>query len=187
MDVRTLCVAGVMTMACSACTQGTPAALSGGAVPGNPLTPTAITIPLNVGTHLKGQHETPPHDTQAQGQAIFHVSPDGLSVSYRLIASGIDNVVASHIHRGVVGVPGPAVVFLYSNAAPGAGRHDGVLATGTLTAANLIGPLAGQPISALVALIESGEAYVNVHTNDGVDPPNTGPGDFPAGEIRGQL
>ena len=137
--------------------------------------------------HLKGQHETPPHDTQAQGQAIFQVSPDGLSVSYRLIASNIDNVVASHIHQGVVGAPGPAVVFLYGNAAPGAGRHDGVLATGTLTAANLIGPLAGQPISALVALIESGEAYVNVHTNDGVDPPNTGPGDFPAGEIRGQL
>ena len=77
MDVRTLCVAGVMTMACSACTQGTPAALSGGAVPGNPLTPTAITIPLNVGTHLKGQHETPPHDTQAQGQAIFHCWPSG--------------------------------------------------------------------------------------------------------------
>ena len=187
MDVRTLCVAGVMTMACSACTQRTPAALSGGAVPGNPLTPTAITIPLNVGTHLKGQHETPPHDTQAQGQAIFQVSPDGLSVSYRLIASDINNVVASHIHRGVVGVPGPAVVFLYGNAAPGAGRHDGVLATGTLTAANLIGPLAGQPISALVALIESGEAYVNVHTNDGVPPTGTGPGDLPAGEIRGNL
>jgi hypothetical protein len=187
-----------MMMACSACTQGTPpAALSAGAVPGNPLTPAAITIPLNVGahlngrdvgTHLKGQDETPPHhDTQAQGQAVFQVSPDGLSVSYRLIASNIDNVVASHIHRGAVGVPGPAVVFLYGNAAPGAGRHDGVLATGTLTAANLIGPLAGQPISALVALIESGDAYVNVHTNDGVDPPNTGPGDFPAGEIRGQL
>jgi hypothetical protein len=26
-----------------------------------------------------------------------------------------------------------------------------------------------------------------VHTNDGVDGPNTGPGDFPGGEIRGQL
>jgi hypothetical protein len=26
-----------------------------------------------------------------------------------------------------------------------------------------------------------------VHTNDGVPPPNTGPGDFPGGEIRGQI
>ena len=35
--------------------------------------------------------------------------------------------------------------------------------------------------------IASGLTYVNVHTNDGVDGPNTGPGDFPGGEIRGQL
>src|SRR5207249_402096 len=33
----------------------------------------------------------------------------------------------------------------------------------------------------------SGNAYVNVHTNDGMAPPNSGPGDFPGGEIRGQL
>jgi hypothetical protein len=26
-----------------------------------------------------------------------------------------------------------------------------------------------------------------VHTNDGTDGVNTGPGDFPGGEIRGQL
>ena len=122
MKVKTLWVAGVM-MASSACTQGTPAGSSAGAGPGNPLAPMAISIPLNAGTHMKGQHETPPHDTQAQGQAIFQVSPDGRSVSYRLIASGIDNVVASHIHQGAVGVPGPAVVFLYGNAAPGAGRR----------------------------------------------------------------
>jgi len=32
-----------------------------------------------------------------------------------------------------------------------------------------------------------GNAYVNVHTNDGMAPPNSGPGDFPGGEIRGQL
>jgi hypothetical protein len=38
----------------------------------------------------------------------------------------------------------------------------------------------------VVAAVESGNAYVNVHTNDGVEPPNTGPGDFPGGEIRGQ-
>jgi hypothetical protein len=37
------------------------------------------------------------------------------------------------------------------------------------------------------AAIEAGDAYVNVHTNDGVAPTNTGPGDFPGGEIRGQL
>ncbi len=69
----------------------------------------------------------------------------------------------------------------------GAGRMDGVLAEGTITAANLVGPLAGHPLSDLVAAIQAGNAYVNIHTNDGVAPANTGPGDFPGGEIRGQL
>ena len=63
------------------------------------------------------------------------------------------------------------------------GRFDGVLATGTITAADLVAPLAGHPLSDLVAAIQSGHAYVNVHTNDGVAPTNTGPGDFPGGEI----
>ena len=56
-----------------------------------------------------------------------------------------------------------------------------------ITAANLIGPLAGMEIADLIAELQSGNAYVNVHTNDGVDPANTGPGDFPGGEIRGNF
>ena len=56
-----------------------------------------------------------------------------------------------------------------------------------ITEANLAGPLAGKPLADLVALLQSGNAYVNVHTNDGVDPANTGPGDFPGGEIRGNF
>ena len=69
----------------------------------------------------------------------------------------------------------------------GSGRKDGILAEGTVTAANLSGALAGHPLSDLVAEIEAGNAYVNVHTNDGVAPTNTGPGDIASGEIRGQI
>jgi hypothetical protein len=115
------------------------------------------------------------------------VSADGQSISFKLMASNIDNVVASHIHVGPVGSPGPVVVFLYGNAPAGGGRHNGILAEGTFTAANLVGPLAGQPLSALLAQMDAGNTYVNVHTNDGVAPTNTGPGDFPSGEIRGQI
>lgn len=64
---------------------------------------------------------------------------------------------------------------------------QGVLAEGTITSANLVGPLAGMDFSVLVAAIRAGGVYANVHTNDGVAPANTGPGDFPGGEIRGQL
>ena len=82
---------------------------------------------------------------------------------------------------------GPIVAFLYGPVAAGGGRTDGVLAEGTITAANLIGPLAGHPLSDLVTALDTGNAYANVHTNDGVDGVNTGPGDFPGGEIRGPI
>jgi hypothetical protein len=147
---------------------------------------------VNIGTHLKGRYEVPLRNTDAQGQAIFRVSDDGQSVDYKLIASNIDNAFMAHIHMGSSTVAGPIVVWLFPSTAPvpgplGSGRHDGVLAEGTFTAANLVGPLAGHPLSDPLAAIQSGNAYVNVHTNDGQGATNTGPGDFPGGEIRGQL
>jgi len=141
----------------------------------------------NWSDHLTGAQEVPARDSKGQGQAIFHLSDDGSSVDFKLMATNIDNVIAAHIHIGPLGVNGPVVVFLYGPAAPGAGRHNGVLSTGTFTAANLTGPLAGQPLSALIDAMRSGNAYVNVHTNDGVAPINEGPGDFPGGEIRAQI
>jgi hypothetical protein len=141
----------------------------------------------NFAVHLSGDEEVPARATLAQGEAIFHLSKDGTELHYMLIVANIENVVASHIHLGPVGVNAPVVAFLYGPAAPGGGRTDGVLAEGTITAVNLIGPLAGHPFSDLIAAMETGNAYVNVHTNDGLDPVNTGPGDFPGGEIRGQI
>src|SRR5205814_6990374 len=96
-------------------------------------------------------------------------------------------VIAAHIHLGPPKVNRPIVVFLAGPFAPSRGRTDGVLAEETITAANLIGPLAGHPLSDLVAEMEAGNTYVNAHTNNSVDGTNTGPGDFPGGEIRGQV
>lgn len=138
-------------------------------------------------THLEGSQEVPPRVTDATGQAVFRLSPSGTSLQYRLIVSNIENVVASHIHVGASGVNGPVVAFLAGPFPAGGGPSNGNLGQGTITAANLVGPLAGMDFSALVEAMESGGAYVNVHTNDGVDPTNTGPGDFPGGEIRGQI
>ena len=138
-------------------------------------------------THLKGEHEVPARETQAQGQAIMKVSEDGQSISYKLIASNIENVIAAHIHVGPADSNGPVVVFLFGTVPPGGGRQNGILAEGTFTAADFTGPLAGQPFAALLAAMAAGNTYVNVHTNDGVAPTNTGPGDFPGGEVRGQI
>lgn len=141
----------------------------------------------NFVAHLSGSGEVPANASLGQGQAFFQLSADGTTLSYRLFVANIDNVVASHIHVAPAGVNGPVVAFLFGPAAPGGGRFDGVLATGTITAANLVGPLAGQPLSALLDAMATGNAYVNVHTNDGIAPTGTGPGDLPAGEIRGQI
>jgi len=136
---------------------------------------------------LNGGEEVPVRDTKARGNSTFELSDDGLTLTYKLIVANIDNVVASHIHIGPAGVNGPVVLFLYGNAPPGGGTLNGVIAQGTATAADLVGPLAGHPLSDLIAAMSAGNAYTNVHTNDGVAPTNTGPGDFPGGEIRGQI
>ncbi|MFL5938331.1 MAG: CHRD domain-containing protein [Gaiellaceae bacterium] len=147
----------------------------------------------NFGTHLRGRTENPPRATQAQGQALFHLSDDGLSMEYKLIVANIDNAFMAHIHIGPAGVNGPIAVWLYPSTTPGLtaplgqGRLDGVIAQGVFTAANFTGPLSGHSMADLVSHIMDGTAYVNVHTNDGVDGTNTGPGDFPGGEIRAQL
>ena len=141
----------------------------------------------NYSVHLSGDTEVPANASLGTGQAVFHLSPDGTSLDYKLIVANLDNPVAAHIHIAPPGVNGPVVAFLFGPAAPGGGTANGVLAEGTITAANLVGPLAGQPFSALIEALNSGNAYVNVHTNDGVPPAGTGPGDLPGGEIRGDF
>jgi hypothetical protein len=141
----------------------------------------------NAGVPLSGSEEVPARATRARGTAILHLSEDGTSLEYELIVANITNVVQSHIHVGPADMNGPVVAFLYGLVAAGGGRVDGVLAEGTITAANLVGPLAGASIEDLMDEILAGNAYVNVHTNDGVAPTNTGPGDFPGGEVRGQI
>jgi hypothetical protein len=141
----------------------------------------------NAAVPLSGDEEVPARATRARGTAIFHLSSDGSELHHKLIVANIENVVQSHIHLGAAGTNGPIVVFLYGLVAPGGGRVDGVLAEGTITGANFINNLAGKTMDDLVAEIVAGNAYVNVHTNDGVAPTNTGPGDFPGGEVRGQF
>jgi hypothetical protein len=179
-------VAAALVAGCSQ-TPDDPAAL--GSVAPSSL---SVSVPLNFRTHLDGDEEVPVRETQAQGQAIFQLEKGGEELSYHLIASNIDNPFMAHIHMAPAGVNGGIVVWLWPSTTPnqqdplGQGRTK-INIRGVIRASNLVGALAGRPLSDLIAAIEAGTAYVNVHTNDGVGLPNTGPGDFPGGEIRGEI
>jgi len=151
----------------------------------------------NFGTPMTANEEVMPtgviNTSPAVGSATFQLSADGSELSYKLNVANIENVFMAHIHRAAAGANGGIVVWLYPSTVAGAtaplggGRIQGRIAEGTITAANFTGSLTGHPMSDLIALLETGGAYVNAHTNDGVAPVNTGPGDFPGGEVRGQI
>lgn len=144
-------------------------------------------------TLLSGDEEVPPRATDAQGRVTVKLSQDGQSLDYSLDVKKITNVTQAHIHMAAKGVNGPIVVWLFpgvksTTAIPGGGGAVTISVTGTIRAVDLRGPLAGQPLSALVDAIKAGNTYGNVHTEDGNPATtNSGPGDFPGGEIRGQL
>ena len=140
----------------------------------------------NFAAPLSGGEEVPARDTNARGVATFKLSDDGTELGYKVNVANIENVFAAHIHCGAVGVSGPIGVTLFMGT-PGGGRIDGTLAEGTITAPDPGNSCGWADLAAVVAALNSGNTYVNVHTNDGVAPPNTGPGDFPGGEIRGQV
>jgi CHRD domain len=125
---------------------------------------------------LEGKQEVPPVDSDAKGLAIFRLSNDGTELDYKVIVANIEDVTAAHIHLAPKGENGSIVVFLFNPETPTDGRTNGVLAKGTITSADLVGPLEGATLSELIDEMEAGNTYVNVHTAE-----------HPGGEIRGQI
>jgi hypothetical protein len=131
---------------------------------------------------LDGAQERPtPVTTPAAGSGTFTLSADGNTLTWNVTSTGANNVVASHIHVGGVNVAGPIVLPLFAGTAA---ANPPI--TGSVTRAAFASPL-GISFDALISLMRSGDTYVNIHTDNGVAPANTGPGDFPGGEIRGKI
>lgn len=138
---------------------------------------------------LDGKSNVPePIDTKATGELTLTVSADGRSVRYLLTVKDITNPVAGDLHLGPPDANGPLVVKLFTTGgAAKKGPFNGVLSQGSFDASDLTGPLTGAKFEELLEQIRAGNAYCNVHTNDGMDPPYSGPGDYRLGEIRGQI
>lgn len=139
---------------------------------------------------LNGAAQVPePNKSQAEGTLQLTVSADGKEIAYTLSVKGLSNANGADLHLGASFANGPAVVKLFPKAGFPArkGPFTGVLAQGKIDAGDLLGSMAGSKLQDLIDEIKDGNAYVNVHTDDGAAPPNSGPGDYPLGEIRGQI
>ncbi|MDQ3548116.1 MAG: CHRD domain-containing protein [Chloroflexota bacterium] len=106
------------------------------------------------------------------GVTWFYIHEDEDSIDFQIVVENLVNVTAAHIHAGGAGVNGPILVPLFVASTGTSVTPDGVLAEGTIEAADLPD---GLTIVELANLMVDGEVYVNVRTTAN-----------PTGEIRGQ-
>lgn len=137
---------------------------------------------------LTGDNEVPPVDTEATGRIKLTVNYQQNALDYQLSLSNVNSIVnGAHIHWGSVGTNGPIVASLniggtfagasaFTSGGGGGSTMTSTSTGGTITSADLKGPLLGKQISDLIRLIQYGKAYVNVHTDRNQN-----------GEMRGQL
>ena len=136
----------------------------------------------NFRASLDGYHETPLSiSTNATGSFRARLNPAGDQLTYELQYSGLEggNTLFAHVHIGQIGTSGGVMFFLCGGPLPACPNGAGTV-TGTVTAANIIGP-AGQGVAPgefqeAIAAMRDGAAYANVHTVM-----------YTPGEIRGQI
>lgn len=124
---------------------------------------------------LSGENEVPPVVSDASGEAKFRANRGWSVLSYEIDLADIEGVIQAHIHLGPPDENGGVVAFLFGPSEP-TDVENGRLVKGRLTADDLVGSLAGGSLADLLAAMQSGNAYVNVHTTA-----------VPSGEVRGQI
>lgn len=130
---------------------------------------------------MVGASEVPANDSTASAKASFEMEHGAIEYKIRMTRP-ITGAFMGHIHTAAVGVNGPIVVWLFGDAKLGLNNptmdfsRRATVARGRITAADLVGPLAGKTLADLKALLDNGNAYVNLHTRA-----------HPGGEIRAQV
>ena len=124
---------------------------------------------------LVGTQVVPAVHTTATATVTFASASNGTVLRYVLSVRGISNPTVARLHEGPVGANGPAIATLFAVPA-GNGRITGALASGTLRASSLGGPLAGGRLADLLILVKAGRVYVLLGTAR-----------HPAGELRGEV
>ena len=123
---------------------------------------------------LSGENEVPPTQSTATGLAEFTPPVNG-SIKYRINITGISNATGAHIHSGQAGENGEVVADLLTSMKVNDVSY-GMTIRGNISDSSLKGPMQGKTLEDLVAAMDSGQTYVNIHTAQ-----------HPDGEIRGQI
>lgn len=127
--------------------------------------------------------------TPATGEVKLELVDQGNSLAYTVTVKDLQNPHDVDVHLGQPGSNGPLVLKLFPHGKdrPKLGTVNGVIAEGKFQYDDLMGPMEQASLGEFLEELRAGNVYVNVHTNDGSDPPNSGPGDYRLGEIRGQF
>jgi len=105
----------------------------------------------------------------ASAEASFRLGTNATLLEYTLEVNNIEDITMAHIHLGLPGDINSPVVWLYPSSPPPKpipGSFSGILAEGTITAEDLIGPLRGEPLSVLLGHMQKDHTFVNIHTQD---------------------
>lgn len=127
-----------------------------------------IDCPKALQATLRGDQENPEVETEAHGKGLFNLSKDHRGLKYHLEVTKLSSeLTAAHFHQGAVGVNGQIVRPIEFTK-----KGDFWIAKGVWKSKDKQNPLN----SRAVAMLLTGEMYVNIHTET-----------HPSGEIRGQL
>lgn len=127
---------------------------------------------------INGKQEVPPVRSRARGFAIYELRDNGEEIKFAHWFQRLRNVTMAHLHYAPAGENGPVIVDLLAIGEAKKSRNGRRLRalSGTITSADLVGPLQGMPLDVLSQAMIDGDVYINIHTERN-----------PAGEIRGQI
>jgi CHRD domain-containing protein len=133
---------------------------------------------------LRGLNEVPPTTNRATASLIAEINADETAITFTLSFENLTaNPAQAHIHFGPTKVNGGVMVFFCGGPKPACPAATTGTVTGTITAADIVGPAAqGLPAAPagkfadVVRAIKTGNAYANIHNAN-----------FPGGEVRGQV
>lgn len=129
----------------------------------------------NFSATLNGANVVPPNSSIATGAAEFTVDVSNTKMDYTITVANLANITSAYLHYAPAYQNGDSIAVLYAGPRK-IGSFTGQLTQGSLLTADLIGPMAGKSIRALVSAVRAGSTYVSIRTDS-----------FPGGEIRGQL